>query len=363
MASINDRKNDDGTRSFVAQVRIKPFRPASKTFHQADYRTWREARDAAKSWAEQLEKTLRQQRGSGAVHQDVASLKVRDLIEKYLADPATKALGTYSERERQMGWWIEQCGSRRALEFPSPLVIREARDALLAKHEAGTVNRYLAAARACINFARAAGLLPTSSVWPPRLMLPEPKGRDKFLTDDELARVLEAAKAEGAVMYAAVMFAVGVGCRQGEMLRLRWGDIDETGHTVSIRVTKTTTSRRAHLPPAVVKALKALHPGNVVPLPTAFVFADEHGALPNHWIVNRWEKIRVIARVPAVRWHDLRHASASFLIQGGATLAEVAHQLGHLSHATTKRYAHLVPGAKPTGADKLNEKLSSRNKP
>ena len=58
-----------------------------------------------------------------------------------------------------------------------------------------------------------------------------------------------------------------------------------------------------------------------------------------------------------MRWHDLRHASASFLIQGGATLAEVAHQLGHKNVATSKRYAHLVPGAKPTGADKLNEKL------
>jgi len=58
-----------------------------------------------------------------------------------------------------------------------------------------------------------------------------------------------------------------------------------------------------------------------------------------------------------VRWHDLRHAAASFLIQGGATLAEVAHQLGHLSTQTSARYAHLVPGAKPTGADALNEKL------
>jgi site-specific recombinase XerD len=95
-----------------------------------------------------------------------------------------------------------------------------------------------------------------------------------------------------------------------------------------------------------------------VPLPTRHVFAHDDGtALENYELIDRWQKVRKAAKVEDVRWHDLRHASASFLIQNGASLAEVAHQLGHLNVATSKRYAHLVPGAKPTGADKLNEKL------
>jgi len=144
----------------------------------------------------------------------------------------------------------------RALEF-GPLVIRAARESLLKAHAPGTVNRYLADARQCINFGRASGLLPTNSVWPPGLMLTEPRGRERFLDDAELARALGEAKAHSSLMYAAVMFAVGVGCRQSEQLRLRWSDIDAKRGTVAIRVTKTQTSRRAHIPPAVVEALKA----------------------------------------------------------------------------------------------------------
>jgi integrase len=93
-------------------------------------------------------------------------------------------------------------------------------------------------------------------------------------------------------------------------------------------------------------------------MPNRYVFADTGGKpLPAYTLINRWEHVRAAAGLPGLRWHDLRHASASFLIQGGSTLAEVAHQLGHKSVLTAKRYAHLVPGAKPTGADKLNAKL------
>jgi integrase len=360
--SVEERRNADGTRSYLAQVRVKPFRPAHKTFNERDFPSRREAQKAAASWAKSLEQTLRQQRDRRAVHAGVGVMRFEDLIAEYLRDPETKALRTYDERHRQMAWWLEHYGRQRALEFTSPLLLREARDTLTAKHEPATVNRYLAAARACVNFCRAAGLLPTNVAWPPRLMLREPKERERFLTDEELARVLKAARAESQIMYAAVVFAVGVGCRQGEQLRVRWRDIDATTNTVAIHVTKSNTSRRAHLPPAVSQALKSLRGKKVIPMPSRFVFADADGsAITAHALIDRWEKIRAAAGVPDVRWHDLRHASASFLIQAGATLAEVAHQLGHLNVATAKRYAHLVPGAKPTGADKLNEKL--RGKP
>jgi integrase len=358
LPTITERRNSDGTRSYVAQVRVKPYKPSSKTFHQRDYPTHKDAGKAATAWAEHEEKTLRDQRVRGAVRTDVAVLRFQDLAREYLADPATTALATFDERHRQISWWVNKYGTVRALEFTGAVRLREAREMLSALHEPGTVNRYLAAARACVNFGRAAGLVPTNLVWPPRLMLKEPKARERFLNDKELARALKMARAHSTLMYAAVMFAVGVGCRQSELLRVRWGDIDEATHAVAIRVTKTDTSRRAHMPPAVFEALKELRGSKVRPLPMRQVFSDGDGEpLRAYMLIDRWEKIREAAGISDVRWHDLRHASASFLIQNGATLPEVAHQLGHLNVTTSKRYAHLVPGAKPTGADKLNEKL------
>ena len=364
MATIDERRNSDGSRSYVAQVRIRPFKPSSRTFHERDFSDARKgAKKAAEQWAEGLEKTLREQRVRGGVRSDVGSLSLRQLADEYVADPQTKALATYGERERQIAWWVNLYGSTKALEFPSPVLLRAARDTLSKDYTSGTVNRYTAAARAMVNFGRASGLLPPNLVWPPRLMLTEPKARERFLTGEELGRVLDAARADSDFMYAAVVFALGVGCRQGEQLRVRWGDIDDKTNAVAIRVSKTDTSRRAHMPPAVLAALEPLRTGKVRPLPGAYVFAGADGKpLPSYTLIDRWERVRAAAGVPDVRWHDLRHASASFLIQGGATLAEVAHQLGHKNVATSKRYAHLVPGAKPTGADKLNERLGGKAK-
>lgn len=370
MATITEHKNENGL-SYTAQVRIKPFNPSSKTFHERDYGSRAGAKKAAKAWADDLEKTLREQKVRKGVSHNVANLSLRQLADEYLADPKTKALGDYDGREQQIAWWVNRYGATKAIEFPSPVLLREARAALSATPvdkmgstmTAGTVDRYLAAARKMVNFGRGAGLLPPNLVWPPGLMLTEPKARERFLSDEELGRALTEARTKSVLMFAAVMFAVGVGCRQSEQLRVRWGDIDEKSGTVAIRVTKTNTSRRAHMPEAVLEALKELKGDKVAPMPMRYVFADENGEpLKTHWLIDRWEEIRKAAKLDDVRWHDLRHASASFLIQGGATLAEVAHQLGHLNVATAKRYAHLVPGAKPTGADALNEKLSGRSK-
>jgi integrase len=370
MATINPRRNDDGSRSYVAQVRLKGFRPSSKTFNERDYASRRGAEKAAMAWAEAQEQQLRTLKQRGGVRADVAILTVGHLVAEYLRDEESAKLASFKARQLQLAWWVNNYGTVKAIEFPNPVRLRSARQQLRDQGAGdgplgiATTNRYLAAARACWNFGRKAGLVPKDNVWPTGLMLTEPKGRKRYLTDAELDRALTAARKEevlgGALMECAVKFAVGVGCRQGEQLRLRWQDINEKANTVAVHVTKSDSSRRTYLPPAVVEALKALRmAGNVRPLPSAYVFADAEGhAIKQHVLVDAWQRVRIRAGLPDMRWHDLRHSSASFLIQNGATLAEVANQLGHRNIATTARYAHLVEGAKPTGADKLNEKLT-----
>jgi integrase len=54
-----------------------------------------------------------------------------------------------------------------------------------------------------------------------------------------------------------------------------------------------------------------------------------------------WERIRVLAGIPDVRLHDLRHSFASDALMGGVPLAVIGKILGHRQPTTTQRYAHL----------------------
>ncbi|MCR3286762.1 tyrosine-type recombinase/integrase, partial [Salmonella enterica subsp. enterica serovar Give] len=56
-----------------------------------------------------------------------------------------------------------------------------------------------------------------------------------------------------------------------------------------------------------------------------------------------WAKARAACGLQHVRWHDLRHTCASWLVQAGVPLHTVSEVLGHSSMAMTRRYAHLSP--------------------
>jgi integrase len=353
MASYQKRKYDDGSKAVLAWVRIKPFKPASKSFP---------TQQEAKAWAEALETELRKQRSHGGARKDLTSLTLAGLIKEYLADPETKALRTYDDVERLLAWWVNHMGADKALEFGA-VKLREARDLLSNGRENGTVNRYLGALRSCWSWGRAAQFIPAEKVWPTRLFLTEPRERVRFLNDAELKAVLEAAEAHAPWMHAAVLLSLATGVRQGEMLRLEWKDIDFDKKTVIAEgkdtTGRTTKQRMVHLPTPAITALKKLRRDGIVG--HKLVFLDGNGEpADKSFLTFHWNKVRIAAKLTNFRWHDLRHSCASYLAQNGATLLEIGSVLGHSSPSITAKYAHLVGGKAVTGADKLAEKLEAK---
>lgn len=347
MATITRRKNQDGTTSYLAQVRVTGFKPTSKAFSkQAD----------AKAWAKALEEDLRKQRQQGATSEDVTRITVAQLIESYLDDPDTAALRYNDSLSLLLAWWSNECGTVRVLDL-NVLELRKRRTKLHKGRQPATVNRYFSAMRSCWNWGRAAGLVPPDRAWPTRLMLREDNERQRYLDDDELKRLLEAAEAHSPIMHAAVVLSLATGLRQGELLRLTWRDVDLDGQRIRIMRTKTDMPRAVFLPAAAVSALRALKRGDVVSATT--IFLHESGEPLNKGTLRvRWLEIRDAAKLRNFRWHDLRHSCASFLAQQGATLLEIASVLGHRSTTVTRRYAHLVAGAPVTGHDALDRKLT-----
>jgi integrase len=349
MASYQRRKNGDGSRSVLAWVRIKPFKPVSKSFPN---------QDAAKSWADALEAELKSQRSTGSKRIDLPNLTLAGLIKEYLAAPETTSLLTYDDVERLLAWWVNHYGAEKVREFGS-VKLREARDLLRNGRANGTVNRYLGALRSSWNWGRAA--LEIKATWPTRLFLSEPDAIVRFLDDEELRTVLDEAKKCALWMHAAVVVSIATGLRQSETLRLEWTNVDLVKGTVTVLKAKNTkgraTKRRiVHLPAPAVDTLKALRRNSVVGLSRIFVTESgqsvDKSKLRFHWIA-----VREAAGLVDFRWHDLRHSCASYLAQNGASLVEIGSVLGHSSPAVTAKYAHLVKGRPVTGADKLAAKL------
>ena len=349
MASFQKRKNGDGSKSVLAWVRIKPFKPVSKSFPN---------HGAAEAWAQALESELREQRGAGNKRKDLPNISLAGLIKEYLADPETTALRTYADIERLLAWWVNHYGAEKVREFGSGK-LRQARDLLRNGRQSGTVNRYLGALRSCWNWGRAA--LEIKATWPTRLLLSEPNERVRFLDDHELKAVMEAAETHAPWMYAAVMVSLATGVRQGELLRLEWADIDFAKKTVVVMLAKDTrgrsTKRRiVHLPAPAIDALKKLRRDGVVGPKLVFVRPNGEAA-DKSFLTFHWNVVRTAAGLVDFRWHDLRHSCASFLAQNGASLVEIGSVLGHSSPSVTAKYAHMVAGRPVTGADKLAEKL------
>jgi integrase len=346
MPTILKRKNGDGSTAYLAQVRVAGFKPTAKTFT---------TRKAASTWADEMEAMLRDERERGSVRPDLASLTLGNLLLEFLSDPETTRLKTFDDSHRLCSWWIQSYGTERAVDF-GVLQIREARERLSKGRSASTVNRYLSALRSAWNWARAAGILPNDQLFPSRVLLTEPKGRARFLNDDELAALLEKASKHSTLMHAAIMVSIATGIRQGELLRLDWSDVDFAKQTLRIRESKNDESRAVHLPESACTALRALRGAKVRAIGPVFIM-ESGGRLKKSTLESRWATIRDSAGLRDFHWHDLRHTCASFLAQQGATLMQIGSQLGHRSPSVTMRYSHLVQGAATPAHVELDKKL------
>ena len=134
---------------------------------------------------------------------------------------------------------------------------------------------------------------------------------------------------------AAIRLLMLTGCRAGEILALRWSEVDFERGVLNLPDSKTGAKK-------VLLGAPALEVLADLPRMGDYVIA---GALPNKPrsdLKRPWERITRHAGLEGVRLHDLRHSFASVGAGAGMGLATVGKLLGHASPATTARYAHLA---------------------
>ena len=186
------------------------------------------------------------------------------------------------------------------------------------------------------------------------------RSRERFLTPEEYRRLgaaLRGAEAKGSLWppaIAAIRLLMLTGCRKGEILTLRWDDVDRTARELRLRDSKSGP-RMVPLTPAMEKVLDGIprSEGNPWVIP-----GRKPGAhLPD--LAYYWGRIAEQAGVEGVRVHDIRHSFASRALALGESLSMIGRLLGHAKVGTTGRYAHLVRDAEKAAADLVGDSIGA----
>jgi len=136
-----------------------------------------------------------------------------------------------------------------------------------------------------------------------------------------------------------VRLAIYTGCRQGELLSLRWRNVDFGNASLVIEDSKSGESRRVYLSQGLLAELRE-RKGE----PDAPVCTHAVGSVPTQGMVSNGflTVVRGLGRND-LRFHDTRHVAASRLLDAGASLPDVATVLGHKTLIIARRYAHTSP--------------------
>ena len=130
-------------------------------------------------------------------------------------------------------------------------------------------------ARSCWNWGRSAGLVAENKTWPMRLMLSEPAGRTRHLSDEELKTLLNEGEKHSPLDVCRNCFVGRLRSEEGELLRLAWSDLDTEKQRLRIMIAKRTRSESgARDRSAAIQALKAL---KKQPIVGTRVFVTENG--------------------------------------------------------------------------------------
>lgn len=350
MAAIEPRRSDDGSLSYRVKVRLKGHPAATGTFQRLT---------DAKRWAQSTEAAIREGRYFKTAEAKRHTLG--DLVDRYIFEVLPNKPKNASNSEQHLVWWKSKLGAYLLADV-SPALIVKCRNDLLAtttrrgtKMANGTVVRYMASLSHAFSLAvkdwQWIDDSPLRKVSKPK----EPRGRERFLSDDERNALLRACRASTSrFLYTVVVLALSTGMRRGEIMGLRWSQVDLPRGRILLFETKNDTSRAVPLTGLAFAMLGDL--AKVRRIDTDLVFYGEIGNQPVD-LTKPWTTALSKAELSNFRFHDLRHSAASYLAMDGATTIEIAAVLGHKTLQMVKRYSHLANSHTSSVVTSMNAKI------
>jgi integrase len=349
--------------SYRAQVRVKGRPAQSETFPNIK---------EAKAWASSTESAIRE--GRHFPHLKSKRTMFAELVQRYRNTVMKEArASSKAVREQHLDWWNARFAGRTLAEI-TPDLVAEARDALGAEkftrgkihkkkgveiqpteytRAPATVNRYLATLSHMFTMAVKEWRLVASNPVRDITKKKEARGRVRFLSDGEREALLSAcADSDWPALHTLVLLAISTGARRGELINLKWDDVDLRAARAVVHETKNGDPRVLPLVGKALEALRALKLQGSAKSP--WVFAQPSGFPgPYEHFDGVWYDALKAAGLEDFRFHDLRHTCASYLASQGASLIEIADTLGHRTLSMVKRYAHLTQSHKVSAIEKM----------
>jgi integrase len=341
--------------------------------------------DTRKVAAEKLAKAL-SQRADGIVVDD-KNLTVGEYLDRWLSDcvRGTVRESTYSRDRYLVTNHVKPSIGRVKLKYVNALHLQGLyRERMESGLSGSTVQKIHHVLHKGLKQAVRWALIPRNPADDVKAPTPTPKEMHP-LSADEARRLLEVASESGDRLEALYVLAVHTGMRRGELLGLKWEDVDLDGRFPTIRVRRTLTrngtsyvlgepktkkSRRTvRLTPQAIEVLrchrvrqaeKKLRVGSLYQ-DQGLVFAGEGGGLinPSNLRQRSFTPLLKRAGLPQITFHDLRHTCASLLFQRNVHPKFVQELLGHASVAITlDTYSHMLPGMGSEAADAMGEALN-----
>lgn len=317
MATIRKRGN-----KWQAQVRRKGFGAMGRSFRlKADAETWARGMEA---------KADRQ--GLPPDPKVLRKITVGQLIQRY-RDTVVSRKRACAVETVILNALLRQPFARKSLAEIQPEAFAAYRDRRLETVNPVTIRRELSLLQHAFDIARREWDMPLAENPIASVRKPKPGNpRDRRLKGDEYERLMQAAgECRNEQIAPLIAVAVETGMRRGEMLNMRWEDLDAERRTLRIPETKTGIPRTIPLSLTAARLLAdRLRNGSDYVFPTTASAVQQ-----------AWKRLTRRAGLTDLHFHDLRHEAISRFFEKGLSVAEVALISGHRDYRQLFRYTHL----------------------
>ncbi|MDI6793141.1 MAG: site-specific integrase [bacterium] len=154
------------------------------------------------------------------------------------------------------------------------------------------------------------------------------------------------------------MTALNTGMRKGEILTLKWDQVDLKHGFILLDESDTKNGERKEIP--INETLRQTLQRIMRQLDVPYVFYDPATGKPYQDVKTSFKTAVRKSKIRDFKFHDLRHTFASHLVMAGVDITTVKELLGHKTITMTLRYAHLAPSHKVKAVDLLDSTINER---